>query len=746
MKGTASITVGPRSNSALAPYGEPLLQGSLIALVVAAVLTPSDTPAGLGVFTAQSMLWSVVAMIAMGWLALARRRTTGWDAVDFAALAFLAWNLAATLAVFGVGDMRAAINGFFQTVAFVATLLLGRRLLNTPAARGDAVAIVIALGLTLSLLGCLQYFVIYPAAQAELRADPTQVLAEQGIVPGSPTADAFLNRALSREPLGTFALTNSLAVVLLPALLLLLVIVTPPHHRNLRLAHAPFFAAAGVIVLTCLLLTKSRTTLLAAGVGIAATAVLALRMGRRLAVALLVGTAGLVLLLAVGVYWAGGLDREVLSEAPTSVLYRWQYWQSTLGMIADAPWLGYGPGNFKTVYPQYMLPEASEAIGDPHNFLLEIAATAGLPALVLFMLLIALIARQAAQSPQSEPSAALPRADKSLPHPSWRWAGAAVGCFIAVPLTMLVSSVDTLAGLPWLWVVASVAFAVGAVVVCPLLQTRELPATALRVVTGVLLLNLLAAGGIGFPNVAILLALLGALCAGPPPALSADAPSPASWHAAASYAVFAASIVACLACYLMAYSPVMYANTRLMEADDLAAQGDPLQALLRLDEAAAGDRWSSEPWARAASIELQRFLAAPNVATFASCQKALEEAIARNPRSPLLHQAAGDAYLAAYRVTSSPAYLDSAILFYRGAVQRYPNSSGHHARLAWACHLAEQPVAVEEAREALRLDALSPHKDKKLAREPLRDPGLAPAERSVPLDERMRQIIAAAGE
>ena len=54
-------------------------------------------------------------------------------------------------------------------------------------------------------------------------------------------------------------------------------------------------------------------------------------------------------------------------------------------MIADHPWPGCGPGNFQEVYTEYKLPKASEEIADPHNFLLEIWATAGTPAALAFL-------------------------------------------------------------------------------------------------------------------------------------------------------------------------------------------------------------------------------------------------------------------------------------------------------------------------------------------------------------------------
>ena len=73
------------------------------------------------------------------------------------------------------------------------------------------------------------------------------------------------------------------------------------------------------------------------------------------------------------------------AKAATSLGYRLQYWQATLHMIADRPWLGCGPGNFQDVYTRYKLPEASEEVADPHDFLLEVWATAGTPAMLALL-------------------------------------------------------------------------------------------------------------------------------------------------------------------------------------------------------------------------------------------------------------------------------------------------------------------------------------------------------------------------
>jgi O-antigen ligase/tetratricopeptide (TPR) repeat protein len=717
---------------------EVIFQAALLALIVATSLTPSDTAAAQGVFAVPAMLWSLLTAAAFAWLALQREKPVRWDRVDLLAALYLGWTLFSTFAVHGVGDMRAAINSFFQSFAFVAVFLLSRRLLTTAEQRRDALALLVSLAVTLGILGCLQYFVFYPAMQAELRANPDAVLLANGIPPDSASAEAFLNRALSKEPLGTFTLTNSLASFLLPWLLLLIAMAWLQLRKGWNAQ--PWLLLLGCLlpIVVCLLLTKSRTAVLVAGVGVVAIALTQIGLAARTAWIALGALAAVVALLGVGVWWAGGLDREVLSEAPTSVLYRLQYWESTLGMIGDYPLFGCGPGNFQATYPRYMLPEASELIADPHNFLLEIAATAGLPALVLFIaFLVSVVVRKRTTGEASSPSASAPSAR------NWRLGGALFGLLLATPLILLAnSSYDLLAGMPAFVVIGIPIFLVGMYLLRPLLDDVEISWPILLIVTAAVLLNLLAAGGIGFPNVATSLGLLLAFCAGCLPESAVERPQPS--QAAASYAALGLSFVALAACYLLCYSPVVYSRTYMAESDALLQSGEPLAAIDRLEAAITADPWSSEPCSTLAAFELQRYLATPNPVTFNRCEAALEQAIARNPRSFLNHESAGDAYLAAYRTASRQSHLDSAIEHYRQAVERYPHSGVVHARLAWAYHLAGNPLAADEAREALRLDELNPHRDKKLARYQLRDPGLSAREQALPLDALMRELANAA--
>ena len=110
------------------------------------------------------------------------------------------------------------------------------------------------------------------------------------------------------------------------------------------------------------------------------------RFGRRILHWKILAPAVLALvLIVVSAVAVKGLDRQVLSEASKSLGYRIEYWRATLSMIGAYPWLGVGPGNFQDYYTRFKLPEASEEVRDPHNILLELWATAGTFAFVLFV-------------------------------------------------------------------------------------------------------------------------------------------------------------------------------------------------------------------------------------------------------------------------------------------------------------------------------------------------------------------------
>ena len=90
---------------------------------------------------------------------------------------------------------------------------------------------------------------------------------------------------------------------------------------------------------------------------------------------------------------SGGLDFAVLSQAPKSLRYRLEYWQGTWATIREHLWLGTGPANFRDYYFRHKLPESSEEIADPHNFILDVWANAGLLGLIGLLACVVLMIR-----------------------------------------------------------------------------------------------------------------------------------------------------------------------------------------------------------------------------------------------------------------------------------------------------------------------------------------------------------------
>ena len=286
--------------------------------------------------------------------------------------------------------------------------------------------------------------------------------------------------------------------------------------RRRRFA-AVFAGAAWVLlfglVATCLILTKSRSAYLAVLIGIGSLAVVrgvprAWLRGRWLVPGALILVVGGLL-----ATWLGGLDRQVLTEAPKSFLYRVEYWQGSLAMMAQHPWFGCGPGNFKEYYTLYKLPAASETVADPHNFLMEVGATAGLPALALLVWAGAVFVRHAWRLRGGvftllPPNADVPRpaGDSQRGLPGWKsvYGGAAAGCVMAYPSAWAGGQPPAAAMLWTVW---------PAMLLTLCVQHRwviggRLPVATLLVGAGTLLVNLLAAGGMGYPGVAGLLWVL----------------------------------------------------------------------------------------------------------------------------------------------------------------------------------------------------------------------------------------------
>lgn len=707
----------------------------LTALLVAAPLIPSESAAAEGTGIVLVMMWLVllaawsVAGAMLGNLTLRAGPTTVMLVV------FLSLHsLSAVLAV-RHAEGRPALNMLWQWVSFGAAFFLARQLLTTSERRRAVTAVMVGLAVMLSTHGLFQYAYSMPRTREAFERNPEAELAKAGIdaPPGSPARKHFQDRLASTEPIATFALTNSLAGFLSPWLLAALGIAATNWNRHSlrwRLIAAAGFSVA--VIGICWVLTKSRSAWLATLFGFGLLAIYGRRSGWRPDWRWVAGpvVGGVLLLLAALVL--GGIDWLVLTESAKSVQYRFEFWQATAAMVVEDPWWGCGPGNFKVSYTAFKLPQASETISEPHNFLLEVWATAGTPALLALLGVFGAFAWQlwratrtasAAQADAAarevSASAAESAGDRDEPSQGDAWSiylGALCGVMLAFfPCGFLVGYMPDPA---ILFGVPAGALAIG--LWHRWVRQGGLPLAVLVAAVAVLLVNLLAAGGIGYAGVALSLWLLMALALG-----DAVSRQPSrSLTRVGGGALAAGALATVMLCHATAYQPILASSARLSEGRLAQQQYQAAAAEKAYEAAAAADPYAARPWQMLAELRMGVWLATREYAWRERYLEAVEQMLRAEPRSSVARTRVGDWSLNAYRATNDPDWLERAVASYREAIELYPNSNFAHAQLAWSLHLAgDHAAAGAAAAEALRLDALNPHRELQLARRQLHDRG-----------------------
>jgi putative inorganic carbon (HCO3(-)) transporter len=115
--------------------------------------------------------------------------------------------------------------------------------------------------------------------------------------------------------------------------------------------------------------------------------------------------AGLILAVTVSYFFAAEQPfQKLLRPIPARIIN----WKSTLLMIKNRPFLGYGIGNFSRVMPNYLLPRfhdiyPMQRIAEPHNDYLHIWAETGIFGLLTLLWLIGLYFRRTLRRFKSEP-------------------------------------------------------------------------------------------------------------------------------------------------------------------------------------------------------------------------------------------------------------------------------------------------------------------------------------------------------
>lgn len=223
----------------------------------------------------------------------------------------------------------------------------------------------------------------------------------------------------------------------------------------------------------------------------------------------------------------------------------------------------------------------------------------------------------------------------------------------------------------------------------------------------VLLINLLAAGGIAFPGVAGSLWLL--------MALGLQGEQPKSIGRFGAWSALAVILIMGILCYRTAYSPVLACRTQLQ-----LSENSQLKLGERLEAAAVADPWSAEPWRRIANQ-----LCVWNERLEKDVYRRFEEAVGNiarlEPNSSSSWAMIGDWYsVAATKYDkngekAAPEAARKALDAYRRTVKLYPNSAMNRAKLAETYRaVGDLEGFRREAETALRLDEATPHTDKKL--------------------------------
>jgi O-antigen ligase len=648
---------------------------------------------------------------------------------------------------------RLAGNALWVWLFLLVAFLTLRRLLVTEMHRQMTAVVLLGLAVALAMHGLYQTAVTFPAQRIAFEQNPDAVLAEAGVnaPEGSVLRVQFQNRLNSLEPFSTFALTNSLAAVLAAAICFVTVIV----GKQLVKSPGGWKQAIplGVILfllLCCFLLTKSRSAFLAVGFTLfVALAWTLLQRSTKGISPLWIGGGLMLLLVLVGATaLLGGLDMQVLSEAPLSVRYRLEYWQASAELIREHPVLGVGPGNFQIFYTHAKLPQASETVADPHNFIVEMATNFGLPACLLILTALVWAAVVSARSIQlMEKGCDKSVAENQTTDNVGNWivlSGAVVGTLIAFPAGVLSGFSPPVDVIPFL--------AIGFVGTYLVLDSDDashlhgyLSFAALCAAT-VICIHLLASGGISFPGVALM--LWGWLALALPPLSSsaydnvwfvkqakrkepvADSSSKEAEddegyefdpHKTAWILSGAVGLILVAGCYLTLYSPVLQSRAAIERATWELEQGNTQAGRASIAEAAALDPAWVEPWN--AEFMIAAATADEQDANMTRLENMTEEIRRRSGPSSTAELSLGYGWLGVYRQTNTKPALRQAVTAFERAAEFYPADAFTRAELAWAYHLVGNDSAAKTAAcRALELDNLHPHAERKLKERKLQDP------------------------
>ena len=657
----------------------------------------------------------------------------------------------------GLGVTRLGLNMCWEWLGMGLGYLAFRLLLRTDVEKRALVLVLFAVATAQSTLAVHQVFVEKPRTLSFFEKNPDQALFEAGVYApqGSPLRYLFEQRLRSPEPEGTFALTNNLAGFLLPPFVMafgLLVqhIVRPspqPTAGPNALSWIHFLAwlrepgLLAVLFGLILLLTRSRGGYLAGLVGCSGV-LLGYTTKNFTAAAVrkaVWGALGGAVCLAMIGAIAGVFDRDFFGNAFKSLTFRSDYWRSSLAMFIDHPVLGCGSGLFQRTYPLYKLPWASETVADPHNLLVEIAATAGLLGLIPFLwMCISMAVRvrgeafgknRAAEEDGGEVSApnlssrtlSKQREWQRLHEPFCRhvFLGGTASFLLAWFISPLVSvqfdGYHYVAGL-LLSVAVFYQFA-------PWVEHGSIRPELVAWGLAAIIVHMSVSSGISVPSVIGPVWMLAAIF------LSGDpekrAPPIDQIHSPGLPLLAILSFALPIACYVTGFLPNIACQSNIKRTHLALYDGKASEAEALLRHAVDADPWSSDAALLMADVSFQAWKRAPGQESLQRFQQDQNLALRRAGPLSSAYLQSGMRYFVVYRTLNNPAFLQKTLDMFGQAQRLYPNDAQTCSELAWALHVAgKRGEAKKLAIQAVKINQSHEHIERKLERSRLCDPAL----------------------
>lgn len=626
------------------------------------------------------------------------------------------------------GHARSTINGLWQWTGFAIAFVVIRQLTQRVEFRTGIILLMLSVAIGISTAGLYQRWIVFPSMQSEYKnlseEQRQQVLREGGInnvQPDSRERRMWENRLYSTDTTATFVLANSLAIFLTPWFVCALAFAMSRSHLGKPVGWAMI---AGLILIGfCLILTKSRTAFLAVG----ASTVLLLfsrfkKQSWRIPWSILLGFFTIAIVVLAGASMFGLIDAEVFSEAPLSILYRLEYWQASGDMIADHWLMGVGPGNFQHQYSTYQLPQASETVSDPHNFLVEIWAVGGTPAALLLLTAIGIWLYRMryvfVDSTAKQDSIPDDSGSQNLSGPSANLLmilGLLIGSFL-VFIQVAILGLDPLT--PLIAVIVAGLVMTGFLIASAGQPLPSIDQSTLCIAVAGLMIGLSASGGVSFPSIVI-----------PAAVLFAGTLTAQGREIALNKTASVVGIVLLLSMlFLIRFTvidPIHQARQLSQQADMEMRNGRFPAALESMDRAIAADPYDANYRFFRTQLCFTRFQSAPTLENLQELVSSAETAVAKRPQNSKVALETGKLFrtLAAGRGTqaeiSSPEIRsiinDRMVRFFEIAQTRRPNDSFHAASLALALEMAgKKKKAAEWANLALELNQADPHADRDL--------------------------------